>query len=153
MPIGVVYEPDEVEQLKADIIRLLNEGVGRTFYYAVKQARCETSPATVGVSTAYEWRTADKEFDKAVKRAVKQSHENGLDLAESKLIEKIHSGETTPIIFYLKTKGRDRGFVERNELTGLNGGPLNSVPHTDTSEEETQAAIDDMIAAGRGNAD
>lgn len=148
MPIGIPFEPDEINQLKADIVRLLKEGIGRTFYYAVHNARCSTG-STVGISIAYEWRKADKEFDKAVKEAVKQSHENGLDLAESKLIEKINGGETTPILFYLRTKGRNRGYIERNELTGMNGAPLNTVPHGETSEEETQAAIDDLIAASR----
>lgn len=146
---GVRIENEEKDQLKADILRLLQEGVGRTFYFAVRQARCEVSSATVSVSEAYEWRKEDKAFDKAVKEAVKQSHENGLDLAESQLIKKINQGETTPIIFYLKTKGRNRGYIERNELTGMNGAPLNTIPHGDTTEEEIQAAIDDLITAGR----
>jgi hypothetical protein len=153
MPHGVEISSEEMEQLKASIITLLKEGIGRTFYYAVRNARAGDGSTTVSVSTAYEWRAADKAFDKAVKEAVKQSHENGLDLAESKLIEKINGGETTPILFYLKTKGRNRGYIERNELTGLNGAALNTVLHEETTEEETQAAIDDMIAAGRGNAD
>ena len=27
-------------------------------------------------------------------------------------------------MFYLKTKGKHRGYVERNETTGKDGGPL-----------------------------
>jgi len=149
MVSGVSISAEEMEQLKANILDLLKEGVGRTFYFAVRQARCEVSLTTVAVSTAYEWRKADPEFDKAVKEAVKQSHENGLDLAESQLIKKINQGETTPIIFYLKTKGRNRGYIERSELTGADGKPLNGIPHGETSEEEIQAAIDDLITAGR----
>ena len=31
------------------------------------------------------------------------------------------------ILFYLKTKGKSRGYVERQELTGSDGKPINWV--------------------------
>lgn len=46
------------------------------------------------------------------------------DLAESTLIKQIRKGNMTATIFYLKTKGRDRGYIERKELTGENGSPI-----------------------------
>ncbi|NLH60524.1 MAG: hypothetical protein GX452_03880 [Ignavibacteriales bacterium] len=39
-----------------------------------------------------------------------------LDFAESKLIEQIEAGNLTAIIFFLKCKGKKRGYVERTEL-------------------------------------
>jgi hypothetical protein len=41
-----------------------------------------------------------------------------LDLAEAKLQEKVNEGNMTTIILYLKTKGKQRGCVERSEQTG-----------------------------------
>lgn len=50
--------------------------------------------------------------------------ESMVDLAEGKLLLALRSGNMTAIIFYLKTKGRARGYVERAEWTGNDGGPV-----------------------------
>ena len=39
-----------------------------------------------------------------------------LDRAENKLYQKINAGNMTAIIFYLKCKGKDRGYVEKQQL-------------------------------------
>lgn len=44
-----------------------------------------------------------------------------VDLAEQKLWESIQKGEPWGITLCLKTLGRDRGYVERQELTGAEG--------------------------------
>jgi hypothetical protein len=36
----------------------------------------------------------------------------------------IDNGDVASTIFYLKTKGKKRGFVERTELTGNEGQPI-----------------------------
>ena len=47
-----------------------------------------------------------------------------VDLAEQKLWESIQNGEAWGITLCLKTIGKDRGYVERQEFTGENSGPL-----------------------------
>lgn len=56
---------------------------------------------------------------------VQECRERSVDVSEGKLIEKINGGDTTAIIFHLKTLGKKRGFVERQELVGEDGGPIN----------------------------
>jgi hypothetical protein len=38
-----------------------------------------------------------------------------IDNAESKLYAKVVEGDTTALIFFLKTQGRSRGYVEKQE--------------------------------------
>ena len=73
-------------------------------------ATCEA--ANIGRRTFYYWRENDKDFD----AACKDIEEALVDFAESMLMQKISADkDLTAIIFYLKTKGKDRGYVERSE--------------------------------------
>ncbi len=57
------------------------------------------------------------------KQAVTDAREAMIDLAEGKLYANINDGDNTAIIFFLKTQAKDRGYVERVEQTGADGGP------------------------------
>lgn len=68
-------------------------------------------------STYYKWLKEDEEFAKAVKDI-----ENiALDFGESQLHKQIGDGNTSATIFFLKTKGKKRGYIERNELDITSG--------------------------------
>lgn len=56
--------------------------------------------------TFYNWRSTNPEFADAC-TMIDEAH---LDLAESKLFALIEGGNERAIIFYLKTKGRSRGY-------------------------------------------
>lgn len=59
-----------------------------------------------------------------VAQARDDAREDLLDYVENKLVEQITDGNITAIIFYLKTQGRNRGYVERMEHAGHDGGEL-----------------------------
>ncbi|MDD5501608.1 MAG: hypothetical protein PHH57_08045 [Candidatus Omnitrophica bacterium] len=60
----------------------------------------------------------------SVAQAKEEAQERLLDFAEGKLYQKIKDGDTASLIFYLKTQGKKRGYVERVENTGKDGGPI-----------------------------
>lgn len=53
-----------------------------------------------------------------------EATERNLDLAESNVVRGLQQNDKTYTIFYLKTKGKERGWVERQESTGAGGGPV-----------------------------
>ncbi len=68
-------------------------------------------------STYYKWIKDDKEFSKSVSEI-----ENiALDFGESKLHELMSSGNASSVIFFLKTKGKGRGYIEKQELDITSG--------------------------------
>tara|TARA_Y100000114_G_scaffold151827_1_gene169183 strand:- start:1239 stop:1592 length:354 start_codon:yes stop_codon:yes gene_type:complete len=73
----------------------------------------------VGRTTFYDWIKNDDKFA----NRVKDIQDIALDFAESELHKQIEKGNTTATIFYLKTKGKHRGYIERQEITGAEGVP------------------------------
>lgn len=68
--------------------------------------------ANIGRRTYYGWIEKDEKF----KQDVEDAKEALIDLAESKLMENIKGNDNTSIIFFLKTKGKKRGYVEKQEV-------------------------------------
>tara|TARA_R110000803_G_C11915807_1_gene313783 strand:- start:634 stop:993 length:360 start_codon:yes stop_codon:yes gene_type:complete len=75
----------------------------------------------VGRTTFYEWLKDDLDFAEKVS----DIQNIALDYAESQLHKQIGGGSTAATIFYLKTKGKKRGYIERQEITGADGMPTN----------------------------
>lgn len=59
-----------------------------------------------------------------VKQSLSEAREKMIDNVESKLYSKALDGDTTAMIFFLKTQGKARGYVERQEVTGADGGAI-----------------------------
>jgi transposase-like protein len=81
----------------------------------------------IGISrqTFYEWLRTDEEFKGAIDSA--EPDEVFVDFAENALISRIKEKDTTAIIFALKSKGKKRGYVERQELTGKDGQAITGI--------------------------
>ena len=69
-------------------------------------------------STFYKWLKDDKEFY----NNVKEIENVALDFAESQLHQQISSNSTAATIFFLKTKGKARGYTEKSELDVTTNG-------------------------------
>lgn len=50
-----------------------------------------------------------------VKAAYEEAVESTLDMAEAKLLEQIEAGDPQQVRFYLRTKGKHRGYTERTK--------------------------------------
>ena len=58
-----------------------------------------------------------------VKQAYEEENEKFIDEAQGKLRLHVKKGSLPAIMFVLKTKGKHRGYVERQEFTGPEGQP------------------------------
>jgi hypothetical protein len=63
--------------------------------------------------TFYNWKKEDAEFLSILEDI--EPVEVFIDFAENALNKRIQDGDTTAIIFALKTKGKKRGYVEKTE--------------------------------------
>lgn len=125
----------EQAQEKENIIKALSES------YGIVTSACNATG--LPRSTFYRWLKEDTEF----KAAVDDVQESTIDVVEGELFKLIKSGETAAILFYLKTKAKKRGYIERQEFTGSDGTPLVPSPQLiiqqvggpglKTAEEET----------------
>ena len=66
----------------------------------------------IGRTTFYDWLKEDKDF----KKEVEDIQNVAIDFAESELFKQIQNGNTSATIFYLKTKGKKRGYYEKQQL-------------------------------------
>ncbi len=78
--------------------------------------------------------------NESVRSAYDDVNETTIDKVEGKLLGEIEKGNITAIIFYLKTKARHRGYMERVEHTGNEGLPIKIIVEyaNDTDGNQTK---------------
>lgn len=139
---------------KKGMIEALKKSLG------VVKTACEV----VGISrqTHYRWLEEDPDY----KQSTDDIGEDAIDFVESKLFEKIEGisvaqgtddegkpkvytvpPSDTAIIFYLKTKGKKRGYIERTELAGVPDQPLSM-----KSDDELKMMLRDITSRLSPNA-
>lgn len=98
--------------LKKNLLDALEKSLG-VITTACKKVDCHRS-------TFYEYYNSDENF----RNEVDNISEMATDFVESQLYKRIQEGDTTSIIFFLKTKGKKRGYSEKIEIesTNLNFG-------------------------------
>lgn len=66
--------------------------------------------------TYYDWRNADEQFA----RDCADAEAAAIDHVEHRLHKLINKGDTTATLFYMRCKGKSRGYVERQEISPVN---------------------------------
>ncbi len=69
------------------------------------------------------WYNKLKEYP-TVQAKVDEIREKRTDYVESRMMKLIDDLNPTMIIFYLKTQAKNRGYVERQEVTGADSSPI-----------------------------
>lgn len=110
--VGRPTVAQQMQQHKKDLLVTLEKSLG------VVTEACRK--AGIDRACFYRYYNADAEF----KAAVDELDNVALDFAESQLHKQIESGVPASTIFYLKTRGKERGYIERSEVTGKEGKDL-----------------------------
>lgn len=79
-----------------------------------------------------------------ISEAISEIETKYLDIAEAELIKSLQSGNLAAVIFFLKTKGKKRGYIERSEMTGINGTALANVIQINVVDATTKDEIDKL---------
>ena len=94
--------------IKENLLKALEVSLG------VVTSACKN--AQVSRKTFYQYCLEDSDF----KASVDEIQEVALDFAESALHSQIKDGVPSSTMFYLKTKGKKRGYIERTETVNDN---------------------------------
>lgn len=94
----------KTDTLKKAMVEALEKSLG------IVTTACKS--VDISRETHYRWLKEDPKY----KEAVEGIEDIAIDFAESKLHKQIEKGDTTATIFYLKTKGKKRGYIERQEI-------------------------------------
>ena len=117
---------NKTAQHKKAIIEALEQSLG------VVTSACKK--VGVGRTTFYGWLADDEEFA----NQVKDIENVALDFAESQLHKQIKDGNPSSTIFYLKTKGKRRGYVEKTQSEVIN----KNIDLSNLSEEEYKKKLE-----------
>lgn len=99
-----------------------------------KKKGCNITAACAALNITRQTFYTRKAKSKKLQELVEEADESLLDFAESKLVEHINDGDVTSLIFFLKTKGKKRGYVERTEHD-VNANPFQELMESVIDEE------------------
>lgn len=118
-----------MEEKKQKFLEALAQG------YGIIATACEA--IGIGRSTYYRWYNADPEF----REKVDEITETQVDFVESKLMQSINANDTTAIIFYLKTKGKKRGYSDKAQPKTADPLPVSqTLPEPSIEEDKKKIA-------------
>lgn len=114
------HNPPKMEALKTNKTDTKKEAMLQALERSLGIVTTACNAVGINRSTHYDWMRKDPEY----KQAVKSIEDRTLDFAESHLHKLIKEGNPAATIFFLKTKGKGRGYVERQEIEVAEKKPL-----------------------------
>ena len=114
---------------KAKMLKALEDSLGIVTIAA--------KSAGISRNTHYRWMEEDPDY----REAVEELNNVVLDFAEASLHEQIREKSTAATIFLLKTRGKGRGYVERQELDLGNFDGFTEEQLDEYIKKETEALI------------
>lgn len=100
-----------------------------------KKKGCNITAACAALNITRQTFYTRKAKSKKLQELIDEADESLLDFAESKLVEHINNNDITSLIFFLKTKGKKRGYVERTEHD-VNANPFQELMESVIDEED-----------------
>ena len=119
-------EQNRTQEAKKKLIAALEKSLG------IVTEACEK--AELGRTQHYTWYKEDEDYRKSVDNIEGKY----IDFAETHLKEQIEKGSTPATIFYLKTRGRKRGYNDTLDITSDNE-PIIIEFNIDASKTETNS--------------
>jgi len=103
---------DRTDNKKEQMLEALEKSLG------IVSTACKM--VDISRQTHYDWIKKDEDY----KKAVDSIQDSVLDFAESHLYKLVKEGNPAATIFFLKTKGKKRGYIERQEIEVQEKKPL-----------------------------
>ena len=121
-------EEERRQRKKNTFLKFLKEGMGIVSYACDK--------TNISRQTFYNWKDNDDDFA----QQAEDIQETTVDMAESKLLTSINEGNVAASIFYLKTKGKKRGYVEQHYVD-VNGNAFEKLMRETIDDEEDEETL------------
>ncbi|MCM1503388.1 MAG: phBC6A51 family helix-turn-helix protein [Bacteroidales bacterium] len=131
--MGKTYTNDtkkrKTAQKKAEFLAALEKNLGNV---TLSARACGIDRTSV-----YRWKNEDADFAAAVAAI----DEVAIDFVESKLMKQISDNDTVAIIFYLKTRGKKRGYVEKQQVEAVGRTQI----QVQVSNDKTAQQLNDIL--------
>jgi len=118
--VAVTGKKRTIKQRKKEVLEHLKQTHG------IIATAC--AQAKISRRSFYEWLDQDEQFKDDVEDII----EITTDKVERKLLEQVHNGNLTAIIFYLKCKAKNRGWVEKQQIEQIGPRPIVVAPQWKT---------------------
>lgn len=112
------------------------EAKKKTFIEALHTAFGNISKACTACGVSRQWYYDNAEKDEEFKSQCENIDEYIIDTVENCLLDQIKEGNSTSTIFYLKTKGAKRGYIEKQHINQTNQNTNVNLDHLTAEELE-----------------